>query len=369
MFSQERRIIALVIALGILLSSISVSTSSVSPPILSRNTYQLSSEVWSDDFENVTKTLSEWTINGLYYPPNVTLSDGLLYVNGTWENILSHNSTTVIGTWSFDMFHNEQGAGMVVFMSPALFLSDRYQTGYAVYGEDWSSGDRQYSYNLAYWFPDPAGSLIYDIDSFPVDTPSGWSHIDVTRQTDQWMYVFLNGTMILQARDPGYYMSSEYLHLYSLGPVVFDNITVSDTVDLDGVAPHWTDPLINHTINYGEDFSYPLFADDYAGLDTWWMNDTWLFEMSDENVVTSVEPLQVGDYGVEVSVNDTSGNVLSGAFNVEVVPTNTTTPTVPNTGPDPLDPLRISLFGAVGVVWFVAVIFIFCDYRNRRNAS
>ena len=141
-----------------------------------------------------------------------------------------------------------------------------------------------------------------------------------------------------------------------------------ETERTDGVPPHWTDSLINHTINYGEDFSYPLFADDYAGLDTWWMNDTWLFEMSDENVVASVEPLQVGDYGVEVSVNDSFGNVLSGSFNVEVVPTNTTTPTVSSTGPDPLGPLRISLFGAVGVVWFVAVIFIFRDYRKRRNA-
>ncbi len=35
-----------------------------------------------------------------------------------------------------------------------------------------------------------------------------------------------------------------------------------------------------------------------------------LFEMSDEGVVASVEPLQVGDYGVEVYVNDTFSNVL-----------------------------------------------------------
>ncbi len=78
--------------------------------------------------------------------------------------------------------------------------------------------------------------------------------------------------------------------------------------------------------------------------------------MSDEGVVASVEPLQVGDYGVEVSVNDTFGNVLSGAFNVEVVPlpTNTTTPTGKSTGPNPLEPLRISLFGVVGVVFILS---------------
>jgi len=34
-----------------------------------------------------------------------------------------------------------------------------------------------------------------------------------------------------------------------------------------------------------------------------------------------------------------------------------------------LDPLVISLFGVVGVVWRVAVIFIFRDYRKWRNAG
>ncbi len=55
---------------------------------------------------------------------------------------------------------------------------------------------------------------------------------------------------------------------------------------------------------------------------------------------------------------------------MEVVPlpTNTTTPTGTRTGPSPLDPLVISLFGVVGVVWLVAVIFIIRDYRKRRNA-
>ncbi len=100
------------------------------------------------------------------------------------------------------------------------------------------------------------------------------------------------------------------------------------------------------------------------------MNDTWLFEMSEEGIVASVEPLQVGDYGVEVYVNDIFGNVLSGAFNVEVVPlpTNTTTPTGTSTGPSPLDPYTLTLLGAAGVAWFVAVIFIIRDYRKGRNA-
>jgi hypothetical protein len=51
------------------------------------------------------------------------------------------------------------------------------------------------------------------------------------------------------------------------------------------------------------------------------------------------------------------------------LPTNTTTTSVTNTEPILLNPYTIPMYGAAGVAWFAAVIFIFRDYRNRRNAS
>lgn len=51
------------------------------------------------------------------------------------------------------------------------------------------------------------------------------------------------------------------------------------------------------------------------------------------------------------------------------LPTNTTTTSVTNNEPILLNPYTIPMYGAAGVAWFAAVIFIFRDYRNRRNAS
>jgi hypothetical protein len=93
-------------------------------------------------------------------------------------------------------------------------------------------------------------------------------------------------------------------------------------------------------------------------------------KISDEGVVTSRYPMPVGNFEVGVHVNDTFGNMLSGSFNVEVLPLSTDTTTSPttDTGPPPLSPLTITLFGVVGVVWVVAVVFMYRDYRGRKTA-
>ena len=142
---------------------------------------------------------------------------------------------------------------------------------------------------------------------------------------------------------------------------------MSDTVDIiDHASPYWIEPLVDQSITEGDDFLYSLHADDYAGLDTWWVTDSTHFAIDQEGTLTSVSPLAVRNYNVEVFVNDTFGNVLSGAFNVEVLPlpTNTTA----STGPSLLDPYVITLYGAAGVAWVVAVTFIIRDYRKRKNA-
>jgi hypothetical protein len=343
--------------------SVSLSARSVSIPVSKRDINLLSSEVWSDDFENVTKTLSEWTIFSDNIP-NVTLSNGLLHSDGPGLNVLTHNSTTDTGTWSFDMFLEENNEYWTWLYFMMVSWDDWWGEGYAF---NIQSSAGHHFFVLDYIFP--GGDGLVELGSVSFDESSTWYHIDITRQSDNWMYVFLNGMLLLEARDSRV-ISSEYFRINSDNHVVFDNITVSDTVDLDGIAPHWTTPLVNHTINYAEDFSYALSAADYSGLDTWWLDSNLQFKISDEGVVTSRYPMPVGNFEVVVHVNDTFGNVLSGSFNVEVLPLSTDTITSPttDTGPGPLSPLTIALFGAVGVVWVVAVVFMYRDYRGRKTA-
>jgi len=320
MFSQNHRMIVFSFVLCLFLSSISVSTNLAGYSIVTIDISQPSSVVWSDDFENGTKTLSEWAVYDRYIDgeepitTNVTISNGLLYSssypNTSGINMLTHNSTTATGTWSVDVFPGEDFVFvMIFFMSPywsSDYLGD--PLGYILLIEPGQI-------RLGYWEPNPAGHLLMTLDSTSIPMTPGWRHIDITRQPDDMMYVYIDGVLWLQGKDSRHH-SSEDFRLRTRGSTIFDNITVSDTIDIDRAPPYWTEPLINHIINEGDDFRYALHADDYAGIDTWWVNDIANFEVDDEGVISSVAPLPSGNYSVEVYVNDTLGNVLSGAFTI-----------------------------------------------------
>ncbi len=365
MFHRKYRTIFFAIVLGLLLSHIPVSSDSANLSILSTNNTQLSSEVWSDDFENETMTFNQWIFGGYNLthggecPANVSVTDGMLYATGPIINYMFHNSTTTTGTWSLDVFLEYDFSHTLI-----SFTSNYYNNpeiiggphGYVVY---LYPDGAIIHFTLAYWIPDLAGSILDEIDTYSFNRTSGWIHIDITRQSDNTTYVYHNGTLILEMVDT-HVSNSEYFGLVSDAYIIFDNITVSDTVDIiDHVSPYWIEPLVDQSITEGDDFLYSLHADDYAGLDTWWVTDSTHFAIDQEGTLTSVSPLAVGDYNVEVFVNDTFGNVLSGAFNVEVLPLPTNSP---------LDPYVITLYGAAGVAWVVAVTFIIRDYRKRKNA-
>lgn len=84
----------------------------------------------------------------------------------------------------------------------------------------------------------------------------------------------------------------------------------------------WREPVVNQTSEFGMSFHYDLNATSSAGIDSWWLNDTIHFAVDHEGVITN--KLDLGPagtvYGLRVSVNDTFGNTLSGAFGVTVTP-------------------------------------------------
>jgi len=262
MFSQNRRMIVLGFVLCLFLSSISVSTNLAGFSRVKIDISQPSSVVWSDDFENVTKTLSEWTIDGIYidgyeYIPNVTVSDGLLYsnlyFNGTGINLLTHNSTTATGTWSVDVFPGEDFVYVMIFFMSPYWSSDYMGSplGYTVIIDPSQT-------ILGYWDSDPAGNLLMTLDSASISMTTGWYHIDITRQSDDMMYVYIDGVLWLQGEDSTHH-SSEHFRLKTYGQTIFDNVTVSDTVDIiDHVSPYWIEPLVDQSITEGDDFLYSL---------------------------------------------------------------------------------------------------------------
>lgn len=384
MFSGKYRAVFFVIVLGLLLSSITVSTNIAGYSIVMIDNSKPSATVWSDDFENTTETLNQWTFGGINYTidsddytPNITLSNGMLYSDGPDMNEIFHNSTTTVGTWSLDVFleNGPRYSIFFVFMSPSWDHLSTSPSGYALH--IYRNAGIHHFY-LGYFVPDLAGSYLRGVDETSFDAGAGWRRIDITRQSDNTTYVYHNGTLILEMVDT-HVSNSEYFGLVSDAYTIFDNITVSDTVDIDGVAPHWIEPLNNQSINEGDDFLYTLQADDYSGLDTWWVGDTANFAIDQAGNLTSVAVLPAGIYGVEVFVSDTFGNVLSGTFYLEIIslhPTTSISPTTPlptnttptsNTNTEP-NLYVLSMYGAAGVAWFVAVIFIFRDYRKRRNA-
>jgi len=338
-FHRKYRTIFFAIVLGLFLSHIPVSTDSVNLSILNTNNSQLSSEVWSDDFENETLTLDQWMFGGINltifsanYTPNMALSNGMLYSDGPDINEFIHNSTITTGTWSLDVFFEDNDPYadiLIVFMSPYFGNHLFFAEGYGVHLYVWESA---FHCDLVQIVPEGLGKYIENIDEYQASSYPGWIHIDITRQLDSNMYVYLNGTLRLQGMDT-HVNTSEYFVLVAPEYSIFDNVTVSDTVDIDKVSPHWTEPLSDQSINEGDDFLYSLHADDHAGLDTWWVTDSAHFAIDQEGNLTSVSPLAAGNYTVEVFVNDTIGNVLSGTFNLEVIelPATTISPTTTST--------------------------------------
>ncbi len=104
----------------------------------------------------------------------------------------------------------------------------------------------------------------------------------------------------------------------SEGKVLSDTFTI---IVEDWSPPKWSEVPVNQLIECGVIVGYYLNATDVSGLDTWWMNDTVHFAIGSDGKVTSIGILPVGVYGVQVWVNDTWGNTLTGFFAITVVDT------------------------------------------------
>ncbi len=91
-------------------------------------------------------------------------------------------------------------------------------------------------------------------------------------------------------------------------------IEISDTL-----APIWINSPTNQEIIFGESLNYTVSAWDLGGIQTWMVNDTEHFSISEEGQISSNGILAPGEYNLEITVTDFSGNVLNGSLQVTVV--------------------------------------------------
>ncbi|MFC1742151.1 LamG-like jellyroll fold domain-containing protein [Nanoarchaeota archaeon] len=107
------------------------------------------------------------------------------------------------------------------------------------------------------------------------------------------------------------------------------NVSVNDTAEnvlwtllivnvSDTTPPTWDQPLQNHTIDYGTAFVYDVNASDLSSIDQYDIDDSNFAIDSSNGNITNATSLARGVYYLNVSVNDTQGNILWTLLTVDV---------------------------------------------------
>lgn len=129
--------------------------------------------------------------------------------------------------------------------------------------------------------------------------------------------------------------SDEYLVRVVASSTVFTDQDESDAIfTIDHNPPDWIVGPSDQVINHGERLAVQFSATDISGVDSWWTNDTVHFTINETGYLTDNMELEVGNYGLDVFVNDTLGHNRNYQIRIRVLyvaPTTTTTDTTTET--------------------------------------
>ena len=364
MATNRMKLVALSFALVIVCSVVPGVESPVAiTRVATVDQIQLSAVVWSDNFED--HDISDWTIYGLngttlpfdVVPGNFSAEDGVLRANGTelaWS-IAVRNSSVAYGTWMFDVDVTETYGHdiVIVFLQLVWNLEVWGIDGYFI--RIWTGDQPRLQAATSYASGSPIGrSLEWWEPYYYEEGFLGWKNFIITREPDGQFYVYINGTLALSHKDNRHTSCEEFHFGTNPGPAI-DNIIVSDSVDYDAAPPEWEPVPTDQFIVLGDDFNYDIDASDFSGLDTatWAVNDTTNFAIDSDGVITNLVDLELGTYGLNVSVSDTGGF------------TNSTTFTVIVESPDAPPPPDITLYLILGGAGIVIVALVVLFMRKR----
>ncbi|MGB5910805.1 MAG: hypothetical protein WBH31_06380, partial [Promethearchaeia archaeon] len=157
---------------------------------------------------------------------------------------------------------------------------------------------------------DFGGSFNYDLDA---SDPSGIDELWLNDTT--YFDIDGNGVITNKSLVPigKYWLEVNVNDTY--GNTLTDKFKI--TVE-DNIAPIWDEIPTDQLLEYDEAFNYDLNASDAEGIDNWWLNDTIYFDIDGNGVITNKNLVPIGEYWLEVNVNDTYGNTLTDNFKVTV---------------------------------------------------
>ena len=189
--------------------------------------------VWEDDFET---GMDGWTVIVGHW----RVADGMLeaYYVDDLDHRISHPSSQVVGTWSFDMYHPSAECYTTMW-----FITNGTDTPDENYGYGLRiGGDLIYMVKLEgdYLSSSPIAGAVYESDD---DFEDVWIHINITRDSAGEFNVYFNETStiaepIFSCTDTEYNYSTRMLIDFG-GAVVekFDNIVVDDEILITPLDP------------------------------------------------------------------------------------------------------------------------------------
>jgi hypothetical protein len=331
-----------------------------------------SAVVWSDYFDD--EDISDWQLFKVNHtanpdtllPGNTSAVGGVMRHHDTEWSYAGHNSSIAFGTWNFSIdiqWPIDEHHYSVAFISE-------------IFDDDWLTNQSVGSVCAVVFYLYETGITelriargdhdigVLWMDDYAANGIMGWHNIIITRELSGQFYVYLDGSLILEAKDLHQTTSERFYFLSHGGPAI-DNVSVSDSIDYDAAGPEFEPSVPNQIAVAGEPYSYDVNASDFSGIDEWWISDTANFTIDNDGIITNIEDLVEGEYILSVFVNDTLGNTAGDVFGITVNPAATTTstsatttsPTTTEVAPPPI-PIELMLAGIGGAVVVILVLVI-----------
>jgi hypothetical protein len=197
----------------------------------------IATEVWADDFEDSSH--DDWTLN------SCAVIDGTLKSTGS-SGSAYHESTTAVGTWSFDLeakgFTIGIDWGWQGFIFPTVFFMSTHPEEtpwhfYAISTSQVSTQDGSIPVVEIRKNSPNGGGAFYTwvkLASYDIEDGFGWKHFDVARTSGGQITVLMNGTQILQVTDTDFDSSEYFVFMGGVDRGV-DNIIVDDVPMVSGL--------------------------------------------------------------------------------------------------------------------------------------